>query len=45
MRKKTKRKKKQCYYEDSCRWIKDSFSSEVKNYKGNRLNKGIKKAL
>ena len=38
-----KRKTKPCYHEDICRWTRDSFSSEVENYKGNRLNKDVKK--
>ena len=35
--------KKKYYHDEICRWNRDSVSSEVKNYKGNRLNKDIEK--
>ena len=43
LKKKNKRKTKQCYYEGIYRWNRDNFYSEVENYKGNRLNKDTKK--
>ena len=38
LRKKSRRKIKQCYHNDNCRWKKGQFSNEV-----NGLNKDIKK--
>ena len=38
LRKKSRRKIKQCYHNDNCRWKKGQFSNEV-----NDLNKDIKK--
>ena len=40
---KKKRKTKQCYREDICRWNRGRFSNKVENDQGNRLNKDIKK--
>ena len=45
LRKKNRRKAKQCWYNDICRWEKDSFSSEVEITRGIVWIKILKKKI
>ena len=42
---KNRRKTKQCYHNDICRWNRDSFSSKVEITRGIVLNKYVKKII